>query len=306
MAVQVSIIIVSYNTKTLLYNCIKSIYEMTKDITFELIVSDNGSSDGSIEMLQTEYPEIIRIENKKNIGFGAANNRAAKIACGKYLLLLNSDTVLLNNAVKFFYDAAEKDIDTKVFGSWLFYDNGEVANSYGEFTRPFLSLFKKNIYDFYPFVLSMRLKEIQSKRKNCLSEINVDFVTGADLFIAKKNFDAIGGFDEGFFMYFEDDDLCRRILKKGGCCKILSSPQIVHLESKSSKVKLHKILLHDDSLIYYIRKWYNSMTYILFYAFFWLEYVFRLISPAFTIKDKIIMIKSNIKSFRTGAVREMK
>ena len=100
----VSIIIVSYNTKSLIKNCINSIYKYTKDISFEIIVSDNGSIDGSVEMIKRDFPSVILIENNENLGFGAANNKGLALAKGKYILYLNSDTILLNNSVKFFYD----------------------------------------------------------------------------------------------------------------------------------------------------------------------------------------------------------
>ena len=100
MKIDVSVIIVNYNTKDLLRDCINSVIEQTKNISFEIIVSDNGSSDGSIEMLKAEFPKVIILNNKENLGFGKANNRGAEISNGKYLFLLNSDTVLLNNAIK--------------------------------------------------------------------------------------------------------------------------------------------------------------------------------------------------------------
>lgn len=100
----VSVIIVNYNTLDLTRNCLKSIYEQTKDINFEVIVSDNGSVDGSIEMIRQDFPQVVLIENNANLGFGAANNRGLKIARGKYILYLNSDTLLQNNVVKIFYD----------------------------------------------------------------------------------------------------------------------------------------------------------------------------------------------------------
>ena len=103
----VSIIIVNYNTKQLLADCLKSIYEQTNNIDFEVIVSDNGSVDGSIEMLKRDFSQVILIENNANLGFGAANNRGLEVAKGKYIFYLNSDTVLLNNAVKIFFDYLE-------------------------------------------------------------------------------------------------------------------------------------------------------------------------------------------------------
>ncbi|MGN0729950.1 glycosyltransferase [Treponema sp.] len=99
----VSIIIVNYNTLELTKNCLKSIFEQTNGILFEVIVSDNGSTDGSIEMIKSEFPQVILIENNANLGFGAANNRGLKIEKGKYIFYLNSDTVLLNKAVKIFF-----------------------------------------------------------------------------------------------------------------------------------------------------------------------------------------------------------
>jgi len=94
----VSIIIVNYNTCALLRDCLASIYERTGGIAFEVIVSDNGSTDGSIDMIRKEFPQAALIENNANLGFGAANNRGAAVASGEYLLFLNSDTTLENNA----------------------------------------------------------------------------------------------------------------------------------------------------------------------------------------------------------------
>lgn len=111
----VSVIIVNYNTKELTKNCLASIFEKTKNIDFEVIVSDNGSTDGSIEMIKSDFPQVVLIENNVNLGFGKANNIAAKIAKGKYLLFLNSDTILLNNAVKEFFDRAV-DEKNKILG----------------------------------------------------------------------------------------------------------------------------------------------------------------------------------------------
>lgn len=103
----VSVIIVNYNTKDLILNCIQSIYEKTKDLTFEIIVSDNDSKDDSIKQISSQFPEVKIIENKKNLGFGMANNEGFKIAQGKYVFCLNPDTILINNAIKFLYDFME-------------------------------------------------------------------------------------------------------------------------------------------------------------------------------------------------------
>ena len=134
--IDVSIIIVNYNTCMLLKNCLLSIFKHTKYITFEVIVSDNGSSDGSLEMLHQEFPNVLVIENKANLGFGVANNKGLSISKGKYILYLNSDTVLLNNAVKYFFDYWEKSNDKEkigALGSNLLNENNEVIHSFGNF-----------------------------------------------------------------------------------------------------------------------------------------------------------------------------
>ena len=132
----VSVVIVSYNTYELTRNCLCSVYEQTKDIDFEVIVSDNGSSDGSTDMIKEKFPSVILIENGVNLGFGAANNRALKIARGKYVFYLNSDTVLLNNAVKIFFDHWEENGAREKLGAlgcWLQDENGNIVHSGGSF-----------------------------------------------------------------------------------------------------------------------------------------------------------------------------
>lgn len=98
-AVNVSVVIVNWNTKELLFDCLISIYEQTHDIEYEIIVVDNGSNDGSAAIVKAEFPRVILIENSENRGFAAANNQGMAIAKGRYVLLLNSDTVILDNAI---------------------------------------------------------------------------------------------------------------------------------------------------------------------------------------------------------------
>src|SRR5574344_672424 len=136
MMLDVSIIIVNYNTKQLLDDCIASIYSMTKELSFEIIVSDNGSKDGSLSMLESKFPKVIRIANNANLGFGAANNRALGNARGKYIFYLNSDTILLNNAIKYFFDYFEsygKQLEIGALGANLLDKEGLIIHSFGRF-----------------------------------------------------------------------------------------------------------------------------------------------------------------------------
>ena len=121
----VSIILVSYKTKDLTRNCIKSIVEKTKNISYDIFVVDNNSQDGTCEMLKEEFPFVKLIENSQNIGFGAANNLAIKESDAEYVFLLNTDTLLVNNAVKILHDFLENNRQVGVCGANLYDENIE-------------------------------------------------------------------------------------------------------------------------------------------------------------------------------------
>ncbi|GHT49618.1 glycosyl transferase [Spirochaetia bacterium] len=232
---QVSIIIVNYNTKTLLKNCISSIYQHTKDIQFEIIVSDNGSTDGSIEMIKSDFTEIKLIENNANIGYGAANNRGLDIASGKYIFYLNSDTLLLNNAIKIFFDYWENYKNPEILGALgcnLLNDKGEIANSHGKFFS-----FKNDVKSFineYTYLL-LTTVGYKSGRKQypAIKHLGeVDIIVGAALFLL-NNQDA--RFDEYFFLYHEEADLELQLSKKNKKRILIDGPSIIHLEGCSNK-----------------------------------------------------------------------
>lgn len=124
----VSIIIVNYNTKVLLGQCLESVFEMTRDIAFEVLVVDNASSDGSEEYITSKFADVVWINSGGNLGFGRANNLGAEHAKGEYLFLLNSDTILKNNAVKIFYDYMQSHKDERIgaLGAWLYDDMGGI------------------------------------------------------------------------------------------------------------------------------------------------------------------------------------
>ena len=236
----VSIIIVSYNTKELTHNCLKSVFEQTKDIAFEVIVSDNGSTDGSVGMIKAEFPQVILIENNANLGFGAANNRGLVIAKGKYIFYLNSDTVLLNNAVKLFFDFWENTADKSsigAIGTTLLDADGNPSSSYGSFVD-YNDVCKLQVRILLRHICITVLKifhlqklyTFYKKRNSALvgkTTGDVEVIWGADLFVKNNNF---AMFDEHFFLYAEEMDLEFQ-LKKSNLRRILiAGPEIIHLE----------------------------------------------------------------------------
>lgn len=253
----VSIIIVSYNTKELVRNCLHSVFQQTKDIIYEVIVSDNGSTDGSIQMLKQEFPQVILIENNENLGFGAANNRGLSVAKGKYIFYLNSDTVLLNNGVRIFFDYWEKnDINNSLgcIGGMLLDKNGNFSHSYNKFPSAKSSF----IYFLRTLASSLYIKKILKKKNKTQPEFysEVDFVIGADMFLLN---DENAFFDERFFMYFEETDLQFRLMKKNKARKIIQGPKIIHLEGGSSDVNRDVYNFNKLTSVFY---WESCLKYI--------------------------------------------
>ena len=229
---QVSIIIVNYNTKDFLKNCLKSIYKYTSDVEYEILVSDNGSTDGSLEMLSSDFPNVRVIANGKNLGFGAANNRALDLAQGKYIFYLNSDTLLLNNAVKIFFDyfEAHQEENLGAIGGMLLDANQRFIHSGGTFPSlksEILDLIKLNIGNIY-LTLGTILHLKNMHRNHFANEEygNIDFITGADIFL--KN-DQFARFDEEFFLYFEDTYLQYKMKLAGLERRIIPDTKIIHL-----------------------------------------------------------------------------
>ena len=265
MEVDVSIIIVNYNTKDFLYNCLTSIFSQTKDISFEVIVSDNGSKDGSIQMTKKFFPSVILLENNANLGFGAANNRGLKIAKGKYIFYLNSDTVLLNNAIKYFFDYFEIHSEDKLgaIGCNLVDNDFNLTHSFGDFPT-YKNEVKYRLSNFFKLCIKKVIFSIgksYKKKVNSIPEFfvgNVDYITGADLFLLNNDFAL---FDERYFLYYEETDLQLKMAKNNFERRIIEGPKIQHLckalnESKND-IELQKNFSHiqsDKSSIKYFSK----------------------------------------------------
>ena len=264
------IIIVNYNTKNLLRNCLTSIFEKTSDVLYEVIISDNGSTDGSIEMIKKDFPQVMLIENKSNLGFGRANNIARKKASGKYVFYLNSDTVLINNAVKLFYDYWE--LSTKnigALGTQLLDQNLENNYSYG-----FFPSYLRSFVLLINFILdSINLKTIFRKfrKSKKISSYfgEVDYIIGADLFMKNNE---LADFDEQFFLYYEETDLQYNLSQNGYSRLLIEGPKIIHLSGASDdnikkRYSFRKLssIYGWDSCLKYLKK--NNNIKILYWVF---------------------------------------
>lgn len=257
----VSIILVNYNTKDLTLECIKSVYEKTNGIDFDIYVVDNNSWDGSCEAIEQAYPQVKLIKNKENQGFGAANNIAVKLSDAKYCFCLNTDTILINNAVKILYDFMENNPQTGVCGGQLYDKDMKIAASVGNFPSTIRIFFQfcglKYIFHSY-----WEKKIAPAKSMVADRPVSVDYISGADIFFRKSVLDKIGLFDENIFMYGEESDICFRIKKAGFDVIFVPDSKIIHLCGKSS-ANLNKQKIISESLLYWYRKNIGTLPFIL-------------------------------------------
>lgn len=215
MKSRLTVILVNYNQRDDIMACLESLQRSTYR-PGQIIVSDNGSTDGSLEAIRSRYPQVRILENMTNIGFAEANNRAARafVQDGDYLLLLNSDTVVPPGALsKLMRCAAHSGFD--ILGPKICY-----------YDRPGTVWFAGGFFDPGRCTFYHRHQNLKDDR--VAGSIPCDFVTGCALLVKASLFRALGGFDGGFFMYCEDLDLCmraRRCQKRVGC---VSGPVILH------------------------------------------------------------------------------
>lgn len=200
----VSILVISWNTCSLLDECIHSVYSTAEGIPVEIIVIDNGSVDGSLDMVATKYPDVVLVQNHENVGFARANNQAAELAHGEYLLLLNSDAQLLPQTLANFVNHAQSHPNMGAAGAQLRYPDGRFQYSHADFPTLWrelliLSTLGRRIFgEWYPS---------HGPEEETGPKI-VDYIHGACMFIPRNIYQAAGGLPEQYFMYAEEVDFC--------------------------------------------------------------------------------------------------
>ena len=225
----VSIIIASFNTKELTLQCIKSIVDSAKQIKYEIIVVDNGSTDGSVGELTklTKLTKLIKlVKNSENLGFAKANNQGIKIAKGRYILLLNTDTKVKNGAIEKLINFAEETPDAGAVGPRLLNPDGSTQPSV--FRLPTISrvitqywLGKNGLLDKY---------SPQGPKPD-----KVESLVMAAFLITPEALKEVGFLDERYFMFYEDFDYCRRVWKSGLKVYYLPRSEVVHYHGASGK-----------------------------------------------------------------------
>lgn len=219
-----SVIILSFNTKELLLNCLKSIFKQTKGIKYEVIVVDNGSVDGSpalVKKLAKSHKNLVLLKNSENLGFASGNNLGIEKAKGDYIMLLNSDTILKDNSLKKLVNFSQRHPKIGIVGPRLLNKDGTHQPS----TSPFLTLPKLFLW----LVTGDRFL-YRSPSKT----LSVDWVMGAVFLVKKEVIDQVGLLDENFFMYVEEMEWCYRAKQAGWQVWFYPGAEVFHLIRGSS------------------------------------------------------------------------
>lgn len=232
MNANLSIIIVSCNTQLLLEKALNSIKKSGDPFKKLLIVFDNGSKDGTQEMIKKKFPWVVYLRSETNLGFSKAVNRAAQQAQGDYLLLLNSDARLQEDSIQKAVEWMEQNPRCAVCGAQLLNEDGTLQNSIANFPTLLTELANKSILRRL-FPKKFPGKEYQSGRPQA-----VESVIGAFFLIRKTIWDELGGFDERYFFFFEETDFCLRATQRGYLVYYLPQVKVWHGQGKTAKTRL--------------------------------------------------------------------
>lgn len=242
-----SVIIINYKTQKLTGDCLDGLFALGKKNGFwpndlEVIVIDNNSADGSAEGLQAKYGGKIKlIANQKNLGFAGANNQGAAIAQGDFLFFLNSDTIISTDILSDCLELFRQDESLGIISPRLLLPDGSYQQAaFGNFPKLKKLIFKR------------QQKKLEPKPDS--SYLAVDWVSGCALMIKREAFAALKGWDENFFLYFEDVDLCRRAWQQQYRVAVCLSTSLVHLGGQSLAPSLAKRQVYYHSQDYYFRK----------------------------------------------------
>jgi len=227
--VDISFIIVNWNTRDVLMDCIDSIYKTVMDIDWEIYVVDNNSTDGSQAAVKQKFPNIKLIENETNTGFAHANNQALSIMHGRFAVLLNSDAVLKEDSIKKLLAFMTGNPSAAIAGVQLLNDDGSRQNSIDNFPSTETEIFNKSILRlFFP-------GKYPSKNISYKDPIEVDSVIGACMIVRRESMDEVGLFDEDYFIFLEETDWCFRMNKKGWKVYHVPDAEVFHLSGHSKK-----------------------------------------------------------------------
>lgn len=273
----ISIIIVSYNVKTFLQHCIHSVQKAKQDLNIELFVVDNNSIDGTGDMVKREFPDVHFIGNDNNLGFGKANNQALKLSRGKYVLFLNPDTLIEENTLRVLFDFMENNPNIGIAGPKILNSDGTLQLACRRsFPSPSVALPKLlGLSNLFP--KSKTFGKYNLTYLDPDDSYAVDAVSGSFMFCRGDLVRELEGFDEDFFMYGEDLDLCRRVQLKNMLVYYVADTTIIHHKGESSKsAPFDSLMAFYKAMDIFFRKHFSSLYSFITTLFFRLGIVAHL------------------------------
>ena len=229
---KLSIVIICWNDRKVICNCLKSIFEETRELDFEVIVSDNNSADGSIDEIKRDFPQVRIVSNGANLGFAKGNNAGIRVAQGEYVLILNPDTIIHDRALEKLVSFAAAHREAGAFGCRVLNPDGSFQNP----ARPLPSIFGyllgtlwlRWLGRFSPMFASDLYPGWDGH-----TEREIGFQSGCCVLFRGDLLKQLGGFDERFFYHFEESDLCLRVWKSGSSILFYPGAEITHLGGQS-------------------------------------------------------------------------
>lgn len=252
----VSVIIVNYNTRDYVLDCLESVYAQAGNVSFEVIVADNASQDGSCKAIRERFPAVTLFDNKDNRGFAGANNQGLRIARGRYVLLLNPDTIVLDRAIEKMVRYMDEHPDIGCSGCQVMLDASEIQRTCFRFPSPLnVLLDTTGLSRLFP--RSRFFGRYWMGWWDRCSERDVDVVSGMFMLLRREVVEEVGLMDEDYFVYAEEADWCYRMWKHGWRRVFAPIAQIIHREGGGKSTRLMKTRMYvqvQKSLLIFHRK----------------------------------------------------
>nr|WP_076119164.1 glycosyltransferase family 2 protein [Paenibacillus odorifer] len=311
MNVDVSILIVNYNTCRLTMDCLRSVYDSETNYSYEIILIDNNSRDESVEKISREFPGVMLIANNDNVGFARANNQGMEASSGRYVLLLNSDTVVRKDTLETMISFMDSRPDVGASGCKIILPDGSLDKACKRgFPTPSASF-------YYAFGFSKlfpdrpRFNGYQLGYLDPDLDYPIDCLVGAFMLLRRETIDQVGGLDEEFFMYGEDLDWCYRIKEAGWGIYYYPKTSIVHLKGGSARRRPFKIVyeFHRAMILFHRKhysKKYNSMINGTVYAGVGVKFALSLLRNALTSPRTVTSPAQSLNSTNETGVRNEK
>ncbi len=275
--IDLSIIIVNWNTRDCLRDCLASIFQAADSLVVEAIVVDNASDDGSVEMVKRDFPHVQLVQNRANLGFAAACNQGLAIGRGRYAMLLNPDTRIVGNALQILVQCLDSHPDVGLVGPQILDQEGVVQSSCYEYPSLLNIFFEATLlfrlFPHSPLFGRYRLANWPHDEKR-----EVDWMVGAALLARREAIQQVGPLDEGYFLYAEDIDWCYRFWRLGWRVLFYPDAQVIHLENRSAGQRSDAMKIEwSRSRVRYMRLHHGILPALLTRLMLALGYLLRLV-----------------------------